>query len=118
MYKLRSIASLQPNPRRLPQQKYYQKNTAKMRTSNSVRYRKQKTAEREIPDGLPSLAPILLPVTLPQAKWKAKEGAKKKAKADAALRAKKTVSKPRILYSVSKSKGRKRKSKSEPRDSL
>ena len=54
--------------------------------------------ERETPDGFASLAPILLPVSLPQAKWKAKEGAKKKAKADAALRAKKTESKPRILY--------------------
>ena len=122
MYKLRSIASLQPNPRRLSQQKYYHKNTAKVSATNSRRYRKQKTAG-EIPDGLASLAPILPPVTLPQAKWEAQKGAKKKAIADATLRAKKTLPKPRILLvtpyrkvKVGNESQRIMRSGSEPRD--
>ena len=75
MYKFRTIAFLQPNPRRLTRQKYYKKNAAKMCAVNAARYREQAIAEREIPDGLASIAPILFPVTLPQAKWKTKEGA-------------------------------------------
>ena len=60
--KKRSIASLQRSPRRLPQQKYYQKNAAKMTATNSARYRKQALAGPEILDGLDFHIPILPPV--------------------------------------------------------
>ena len=68
MYKFRSIAALQPNPRRLTREKYYQKNATRMIVENSARYRNQAVAQREIPHGLASPAPSLPPVPKRQRK--------------------------------------------------
>ena len=74
VYKLRSIVSLQPNPRMLRKQKYYQHNAAKMRVV---------TGERKISDGLASPVSILPPI--PKAERKADEEAEEKEKAQAKI---------------------------------
>ena len=102
MHNFRSIAALQPNPRRLTRQKYYQKNAARMIAQNSVRYRNQAVAQREIPDGLASPAPSLPPV--PKAQRKAEKERETKAKADAKSRAKKVLPKPRFYIPYQKGK--------------
>ena len=119
MYKFRSIAALQPNPRRLTRQKYYQKNAARMIAQNSVRYRNQAVAQREIPDGLASPAPSLPPV--PKAQRKAEKERETKAKADVKSRAKKVLPKPRFYIPYQKGKvgnesQRHKRSGSDPRN--
>ena len=102
MHKFRSIASLQPNPRRLSKQNYYKKNAAKMKAENSARYRKKATAEREIPDGLASPAYIAsgpesrkTPTTPSWKEAKKKAQAKAKAQANSKSQAKKVLQKPK-----------------------
>ena len=74
-----------------------------MRGTISKQYRKKALAERDIPEDFAFPTPIFPPV--PKAKPKAKSKAERKAK--------NTLPKPRILYSVSKSKGQKRKPKNQ-----